>query len=98
MSNISVIETLSHTLGESDLSDAISILVAARNKRQKTRLNVMKSSLCEGDSVTFYHSQRGTWIRGTIKKVKTKKALVIEEGQPHGSPTWDVPMGMITKI
>lgn len=101
MSTLSVITTLSHTLNESELSDAIQILVTARNERQKTQLLEMKSKLIPGDAVEFYHSRKGKYIRGTIKKVKTKKALVVEEGAANmnvGHMTWDVPMGMLKKV
>ena len=97
--NINVINTLAHTLSDSDLADAINILVTARKDRQANQLLHMKNSLSPGDTVEFYHAQRGKYIRGTIKKTKTKKALVIEEGanpmQRH--LTWDVPMGMLKK-
>tara|TARA_Y100000287_G_C14230811_1_gene361682 strand:- start:1503 stop:1805 length:303 start_codon:yes stop_codon:yes gene_type:complete len=100
MSNINVIETLAHTLNDSELSDAIQILVKARNARQKSQLLEMKNTLMPGDTVEFYHAQKGKYIRGTVKKAKTKKALVVEEGanpmQRH--LTWDVPMGMLKKV
>lgn len=95
MSNLNVIETLSHTLTESELSDAINIMVKARKKRQENKMFEMKNTLSAGDTVEFYHSQRGKYIRGTIKKTKTKKALVIQEGS---TMTWDVPMGMLNKV
>ena len=99
MSNINVIETLAHTLNDSELADAINILVTARKDRQANQLLHMKNSLSPGDTVEFYHAQKGKYIRGTIKKTKTKKALVVEEGdnpmQRH--LTWDVPMGMLKK-
>ena len=100
MSNINVIETLAHTLNDSELSDAIQILVKARKERQANQLLEMKNTLMPGDTVEFYHSQRGKYIRGTIKKTKTKKALVIEEGANpmHRHMTWDVPMGMLKKV
>ena len=100
MSNINVIETLAHTLNDSELSDAIQILVKARNVRQKSQLLEMKNTLMPGDTVEFYHSKKGKYIRGTVKKAKTKKALIVEEGanpmQRH--LTWDVPMGMLKKV
>ena len=100
MSNINVIETLAHTLNESELSDAIQILVKARKERQANQLLEMKNTLIPGDTVEFYHAQKGKYIRGTVKKAKTKKALVVEEGanpmQRH--LTWDVPMGMLKKV
>ena len=96
MSNLTVIETLAHTLNDSDLSDAINILAQARKDRQANQLLEMKNTLKAGDIVEFYHSRKGTYIRGTIKKTKTKKALVIEEGSLN--MTWDVPMGMLKKV
>ena len=97
--SIELVKTLSYTLSDSDLSDAIKILHEARKDRQASQLLEMKNTLVVGDIVEFYHSGRGDHIRGTIKKIKTKKALVIEEGH-SASPalTWDVPMGMLKKV
>ena len=99
MSNLNVINTLAHTLSDSELADALQILSAARKERQANQLLEMKNTLTPGDTVEFYHAQKGKYIRGTIKKTKTKKALVVEEGanpmQRH--LTWDVPMGMLKK-
>ena len=98
--NINVINTLAHTLNDSDLADAINILVSARKDRQANQLLHMKNSLAPGDTVEFYHSRQGKYIRGTVKKTKTKKALVVEEGAANmnvGHMTWDVPMGMLKK-
>lgn len=99
MSNLNVVETLAHTLSDSDLADAINILVAARKDRQANQLLHMKNSLSPGDTVEFYHAQKGKYIRGTVKKTKTKKALVVEEGHSMNARhmTWDVPMGMLKK-
>ena len=93
--SVSLVETLSHTLTDSELDDAISILLQARKARQKSQLLEMKNTLKKGDVVEFYHSTRGKYIRGTVKKTKTKKALVVEEGT---AMTWDVPMGMLKKV
>lgn len=100
MSNLSVIDTLAHTLNDTELTDAISILIKARNDRQANQLLEMKSTLIPGDTVEFYHAGRKEHIRGTIKKTKTKKALVVEEGANpmNRHMTWDVPMGMLKKI
>ena len=100
MSNLNVVETLAHTLSDSDLADAINILVAARKDRQANQLLHMKNSLSPGDTVEFYHAQKGKYIRGTVKKTKTKKALVVEEGHSMNARhmTWDVPMGMLKKV
>ena len=100
MSNLNVINTLAHTLTDSELADALQILSAARKERQASKLLEMKNTLMPGDTVEFYHAQKGKYIRGTVKKAKTKKALVVEEGanpmQRH--LTWDVPMGMLKKV
>ena len=93
--NLNIINTLCHTLSDSDLSDAISIMIKERKSRQGKQLLEMKSSLCKGDLVEFYHSSRGCYIRGIVTKTKTKKALVVEE---NSSMTWDVPMGMLKKV
>ena len=93
--SIELIKTLGQTLDEAALSDAINILVAARKERQSAQLLEMKNTLVPGDLVEFYHSQRKTFIRCVVKKTKTKKALVSEEGS---SSTWDVPMGMLKKV
>ena len=97
--SIELVKTLSHTLNDSDLADAINILVAAKKERQASQLLEMKNVLSVGDSVEFYHSARKEYIRGTVRKVKTKKALVWEDGHSTGpAQTWDVPMGMLRKV
>lgn len=98
--SIELIQTLRHTLSDSDLTDAIGILISERKDRQGNQLLEMKNTLSNGDKVEFYHSGRKKYIQGTVKKVKTKKALVWEDG--HGGvgvvQTWDVPMGMLKKV
>lgn len=97
--SIELIKTLSHTLSDSDLADGINILVAARKDRQANKLLEMKNVLSVGDLVEFYHAGLGRNIRGTVKKVKTKKAIVWEDGHStHPAQTWDVPMGMLKKL
>ena len=97
--SIELVKTLSHTLNDSELSDAINILIAARKDRHANQLLEMKNVLSVGDAVEFYHSARKEYIRGTVKKVKTKKALVWEDGHSTGpAQTWDVPMGMLRKV
>lgn len=93
--NLNVINTLAHVLNDAELSDAINMLVSVRKERQGEQLVKMKSGLAKGDEVQFYHSARGKYLRGTVKKVKTKKALVIEE---NSNMTWDVPMGMLKRV
>ena len=94
MNNLNIINTLAHTLNDSELSEAIGVLVEARKERQAGNLLVMKNSLCPGDTVEFYVSRRACFVRATVEKTKTKKALVIEEGT---GLRWDVPMGMLKK-
>lgn len=97
--SVELIETLSHTLSDSDLTDAISILISARKQRQGDQLLEMKSTLIKGDIVEFYHSAQKRHVRGTVQKVKTKKAIVWEDGHSTGpTQTWDVPMGMLKKV
>jgi len=93
-SNLSIIDTLSITLTDDELSDAINILVRSRKERQANQMLEMKNILVKGDLVEFYHSGQKQYIRGTIKRTKTKKALVAEE---KSMMTWDVPMGMLRK-
>lgn len=97
MSNLNVINTLAHTLNDAELTEAIGMLIEARKDRQANQLLEMKTSLAPGDTVEFYHSSKGKYIRATVKKIKTKKALVIEEKTPGPDMTWDVPMGMLKK-
>ena len=93
--SVDLVRTLSQTLTDSELSDSISILIAARKERQAGQLLEMKNCLVKGDSVEFYHSDRGKYIQGVVTKAKTKKALVQESGSTF---IWDVPMGMLKKI
>ncbi len=93
--SIELVQTLSTTLSDSELSDAISILIKARKTRQADQLLEMKNTLIKGDSVEFYHSERGHYIQGVVTKAKTKKALVQESGS---AMIWDVPMGMLRKL
>ena len=94
MNNLNVINTLAHTLDDSELTEAINILVEARKERQAGTLLNMKNTLRPGDTVEFYVSNRGCYVRGTVERTKTKKAIVIEESSGMG---WDVPMGMLKK-
>ncbi len=97
--SIELIETLSKTLTDHDLTDAISILIEERKSRQSGQLLRMKKSLIVGDAVQFYHSSKGKYIQGTVKRVKKKKAIVWEDGHSTGpAQTWDVPMGMLKKV
>ena len=90
--NLNVINTLAHTLNDAELTEAINMLVDSRKERQAGTLLAMKNTLRPGDTVEFYVSQRGCYVRATVEKTKTKKAIVIEEGT---GLRWDVPMGML---
>ena len=94
MSNLNVINTLAHTLNNDELTEAINMLVAARGERQASNLLNMKNTLRPGDTIEFYVSKRRCYVRGTVEKTKTKKAIIVEEGT---GMRWDVPMGMLKK-
>ena len=98
--SIELIETLSKTLTDHDLTDAIGILIEERKSRHSGQLLRMKQSLIVGDAVQFYHSGRSKYIQGTVKRVKKKKAIIWEDGHGGYGPaqTWDVPMGMLKKV
>ena len=93
--SIEIIKTLSQTIDDATLVDAIEVLVRARKEREEAQLAEMKFSLVRGDIVEFYHPAQKKYIRGLVKKVKKKKALVIDEST---NMTWDVPMGMLKKV
>lgn len=95
MEKLNIINTLAHTLDDSELTEAINMLVVARKERQAGTLINMKNTLRPGDTVEFYVSKRGCYVRATVEKTKTKKAIVIEEGN---GLRWDVPMGMLKKV
>ena len=93
--SIELIKTLSQTMDDSTLVDAIDVLVRARREREEAQLAEMKFTLVKGDIVEFYHPTHKKYIRCSVKKVKKKKALVVEE---NSTMTWDVPMGMLKKV
>ena len=92
--SLNVINTLAHTLNDDELTEAINMLVSSRKERQAGTLLNMKNTLRPGDTVEFYVSRRSCYVRGTVEKTKTKKAIIIEEGT---GMRWDVPMGMLKK-
>ena len=93
--SIELIKTLSQTMDDSTLVDAIDVLVRARREREEAQLAEMKFTLVKGDIVEFYHPAQKKYIRASVKKVKKKKALVVDEST---NMTWDVPMGMLKKV
>ena len=93
--SIELIETLSHTLTDYELSEAITLLVDERKARQKGKLLEMKNSLIVGDRVEWYSSRNKAVLYGKVVKTKTKKAIVHQEGS---TLRWDIPMGMLKKV
>ena len=73
MSNINVIETLAHTLNESELSDAIRILVKARKERQANQLLEMKNTLMPGDTVEFTTLKKGSTFAAQSRRLRRRK-------------------------
>ncbi len=90
-----VFNTLAVTLSDMELSEAISILVNERKRRQGDQLLTMKSSLSVGDKVEWYSGRSGDVKTGTVMKVKTKKAIVEETQMLQ---RWDIPMGMLKRV
>ena len=95
MQNLNIINTLSHSLTDNELSQAITILVDARKERQKKQLLTIKNTLDAGDRVEWYSSRSASTQTGTVVKTKTKKAIVKED---KTRMRWDIPMGMLKKI
>ena len=91
--SIDLIETLSHTLTDIDLSQAITMLIQERKTRQTNQLAHMKSNMGEGDQVQWYSHRDSKPKFGQVIKVKRKKAIVLENGTFN--TRWDVPMGML---
>ncbi len=90
--NLNIINTLSHSLTDNELSQAISMLVEARKKRQSSQLLEMKNTLTPGDRVEWWSTRDKCAKFGVIEKTKTKKAIVVEE---NSGMRWDIPMGML---
>ncbi len=93
--NLNVFNTLARTLTDLELSEAISLLVEERKKRQGNQLLEMKSNLYPGDRVEWFSSRCQQVKTGTVIKTKTKKAIVEEENMLM---KWDIPMGMLKKV
>ena len=93
--NLNVFNTLAHTLTDFELSEAISLLVEERKKRQGNQLLEMKSNLYPGDRVEWFSARNQSVRTGMVVKVKTKKAIVEEANSPL---RWDIPMGMLKKV
>jgi hypothetical protein len=93
--NLNIFNTLAHTLTDLELSEAISLLVEERKRRQGAQLLEMKNHLDVGDKVEWF-SSRGQQVKtGVVIKTKTKKAIVEEVSM---LTRWDIPMGMLKKV
>ncbi len=90
---LSVFHTMSKTLSDNELREAIRILSAERSKRGTRKANENRYLLKAGDQVEW--TGRLGACTGVVQKVKRKKAIVTED--LRGS-NWDVPMSMLTKI
>lgn len=93
--SIDLVQTLKHTLTDHEISEAITILAEERKLRQSGQLLHMKSSLIVGDRVEWYSSRNKKVLYGKVKRTKTKKAIVQQEGT---TLSWDIPMGMLKKV
>tara|TARA_Y100000310_G_scaffold265805_1_gene277043 strand:- start:215 stop:508 length:294 start_codon:yes stop_codon:yes gene_type:complete len=92
---LNVFNTLAHTLDEYELTEAISILVEEKRKRQGKQLLEMKHALSVGDMVEWFSGRSKKVKTGRVVKVKTKKAIVEETSMLQ---RWDIPMGMLKII
>ncbi len=92
---LNVFNTLAHTLNEYELTEAISMLVAERRRRQGDQLLEMKNVLSVGDMVEWFSGRSKKVKTGRVVKVKTKKAIVEETSMLQ---RWDIPMGMLKII
>tara|TARA_B100000212_G_C27382583_1_gene537761 strand:+ start:2172 stop:2414 length:243 start_codon:yes stop_codon:yes gene_type:complete len=77
-------------MSEDELSAAIDLLRTEMEFRRGKAFKKMKVSMKKGDTVSFINND-GERVLGEVKKVKTKKALVIV-----GNVQWDVPIGMLS--
>lgn len=95
MSNtLAVFNTMSKTLSDSDLREAISILISERKARDGDKALKNRHLLMRGDRVQWTGRKSGS-CTGIVTKVKRKKAIVTED---QLRMSWDIPMSMLTKI
>ncbi len=90
---LAIFNTMSKTLSDVELREAISILSSERRGRDERKSNENRYLLKAGDRVEW-SGRRGP-STGVVTKVKQKKALVTEDTQKG---RWDIPMSMLTKI
>ncbi len=90
---LAIFNTMSKTLSDVELREAISILSSERTARNERKSNENRYLLKAGDRVEW--TGRLGACTGVVTKVKQKKALVTEDTQKG---RWDIPMSMLTKI
>ena len=90
---LAIFNTMSKTLSDFELREAIGILSAERTVRNERKSNENRYLLNIGDRVEW--TGRNGPSTGVVTKVKQKKALVTEETR---KTRWDIPMSMLTKI
>ncbi len=90
---LAIFNTMSKTLSDSELREAIGILSTERRGRDERKSNENRYLLRVGDRVEW--NGRNGPSTGVVTKVKQKKALVTEDTQKG---RWDIPMSMLTKI
>ena len=91
--SLAIFNTMSKTLSDGELRQAISILSTERNMRNERKSNENRYLLNTGDRVEW--SGRNGPSTGVVTKIKQKKALVTEDTMKG---RWDIPMSMLTKI
>lgn len=90
---LSVFHTMSKTLSDNELREAVDILCAERNARGERKSNENRYLLRAGDKVEW--NGRNGHSTGCIAKVKRKKCIVVEDVHKRH---WDIPMSMLSKI
>ncbi len=90
---LSVFHTMSKTLDDRELREAINILCSERTTRGERKTNENRYLLKVGDKVEW--TGRMGASTGTVVKVKRKKAIVKEDKMLG---RWDIPMSMLTRI
>ena len=91
---LAIFNTMSKTLSDSELREAIGILSTESRKRGERKSNENRYLLRCGDRVEWTGRKSGA-CTGVVTKVKQKKALVTEDNL---KTRWDIPMSMLTKI
>ena len=90
---LSVFHTMSKTLSDTELREAIRILCDERTVLGDRKTNEYRYSLRAGDKVEW--TGRLGACTGVVQKVKRKKAIVKEDVRLGN---WDIPLSMLTKI